>query len=39
MFGTFITKIGVSGDYLKFIARANTNLEARLTRMILSRAN
>jgi hypothetical protein len=31
-----IPKIGASGDYLKFIARANTNSEARLIRMILS---
>jgi hypothetical protein len=31
----FVLKIGASGDYLKFIARANTNSEARLTRMIL----
>jgi hypothetical protein len=29
-----VPKIGASGDYLKFIARANTNSEARLTRMI-----
>jgi hypothetical protein len=27
-------KIGVSGDYLKFNAHANTNLEARTTRTI-----
>jgi hypothetical protein len=29
-----VRKIGASDDYLKFIARANTNSEARLTRMI-----
>jgi hypothetical protein len=29
-----VPKIGASGDYLKTIARANTNSEARLTRMI-----
>jgi hypothetical protein len=34
-----IPKIGASGEYLKFIARANTNSEVRLTQMILSRAN
>jgi hypothetical protein len=30
----FVLKIGASGDYLKYIARANTNSEARLTRVI-----
>jgi hypothetical protein len=29
-----VLKIGASGDYLKFIARANTNSEARPTRII-----
>jgi hypothetical protein len=32
-----VPKIGVSGNYLKFVTRANMNLEARLTRMILYR--
>jgi hypothetical protein len=31
-----VPKIGASGDYLKFIARANKNSEARPTLMILS---
>jgi hypothetical protein len=31
-----VLKIGASGDYLKFVARVNTNSEARPTRMILS---
>jgi hypothetical protein len=31
-----VPKIDVSDDYLKFIARANANSEARPTRMILS---
>jgi hypothetical protein len=30
-----VPKIGASGDYLKFIARANMNSEARPTQMIL----
>jgi hypothetical protein len=30
----FVLKIGVPGEYLNFIARANTNSEARLTRTI-----
>jgi hypothetical protein len=30
-----IPKIGASDDYLKFVARANTNSEARHTLMIL----
>jgi hypothetical protein len=34
-----VPKIGASGDYLKFIARANTNSEARPTLMILSGTN
>jgi hypothetical protein len=34
-----VPKIGASGDYLKFIARANTNLEPRSILTILSRAN
>jgi hypothetical protein len=29
-----VPKIGASGEYLKFIARANTNSKARPTRMI-----
>jgi hypothetical protein len=29
-----VPKIGASGDYLKYIARANTNLEARSTSAI-----
>jgi hypothetical protein len=35
----FVLKIDTSDDYLKFVARANTNSKARLTRMILSRTN
>jgi hypothetical protein len=31
-----VPKIGASGDYLKFIARANPNSEAQPTLMILS---
>jgi hypothetical protein len=34
-----VPKIGASGDYLKFIAHANTNSGARPTLTILSRAN
>jgi hypothetical protein len=34
-----VPKIGASGDYLKLIARTNTNSEARPTRMILSITN
>jgi hypothetical protein len=34
-----IPKIGASSDYLKFIARANPNSEARPIRMILSRTD
>jgi hypothetical protein len=34
-----IPKIGAFGDYLKFIALANTNSEARSILTILSRAN
>ena len=34
-----VPKIGASGDYLKFIARANPNSEARPIRMILSRTD
>jgi hypothetical protein len=30
----FVLKIGAPGEYLNFIARANTNSEARLTRTI-----
>jgi hypothetical protein len=29
-----VLKIGASGDYLKFVARANTNSEARPARVI-----
>jgi hypothetical protein len=32
-------KIGASGEYLKFIARANTNSEARFIFTILSQVN
>jgi hypothetical protein len=35
----FVLKIGATGEYLKFIARANTNSEVRLIQMILSRTN
>jgi hypothetical protein len=34
-----VPKIGASGDYLKFIARVNTNSEARPSRMLLSRTD
>jgi hypothetical protein len=34
-----VLKIGASYDYLKFIARANTNSEALPALMILSRTN
>jgi hypothetical protein len=34
-----VPKIGAFGDYLKFIARANTNSEARPTLMILSQTD
>jgi hypothetical protein len=34
-----VPKIGASGDYLKFIARVNTNSEVRSTRMILPRTD
>jgi hypothetical protein len=34
-----VSKIGVSGDYLKFIARTNPNSEARPALMILFQTN